>query len=464
MMTLDRRSQPPVRLAAIGTHAARCLLACVLGWLLVAGAVPAHAQVPPEWSVDPAAYEQSMTVTARVTVDGEPVGEIGDRLAAFVDGEVRGVVGSTAAAGPSGEALFFLTVYGTPDDVAAPVRLRVYDATRQEIVRLSPQQTFRADAAHGTPSAPVTLQAGTQGLPGPADWIVKASDYELSMVVTADVLPGAARTEGSADRVAAFVGGQVRGVSTPIEVSGRWLHFLTIYANPSEAGTPVLFRYHHAESNNVLAPVQTEAFTPDAVRGSPDDPAMLRVEHPAPLLNTISPPQGRAGERVDVTLRGSGYLDGVTEPDVAGEGLAAGAFQVVSDSLARLTIEIDRDAVAGVRTLTLTNTEPGGGRSVPTPFTVVTRDLLVNPLTLQAGPNPVGTVATVRVQSADDTQVSVEVYDVLGRHVTTLYDRLLNRADPVALPFDVSTLSSGTYFVRATSRESTVTTTVSVVR
>ena len=191
---------------------------------------------------------------------------------------------------------------------------------------------------------------------------------------------------------------------------------------------------------------------------------MLRVEHPAPLLNTISPPQGRAGERVDVTLRGSGYLDGVTEPDVAGEGLAAGAFQVVSDSLARLTIEIDRDAVAGVRTLTLTNTEPGGGRSVPTPFTVVTRDLLVNPLTLQAGPNPVGTVATVRVQSADDTQVSVEVYDVLGRHVTTLYDRLLNRADPVALPFDVSTLSSGTYFVRATSRESTVTTTVSVVR
>ena len=61
----------------------------------------------PVWSVDPAAFAGSMTVTARVTRAGETVSEDGARVGAFLGGELRG-----SAAVQSASSLAFLTVYG----------------------------------------------------------------------------------------------------------------------------------------------------------------------------------------------------------------------------------------------------------------------------------------------------------------------------------------------------------------
>ena len=78
---------------------------------------------PPTWTVDPAAFEGSMTVTATVVdAAGGPVAETGTRLAAFVGDELRGVADvRTTSLGPRA----FLTVYGGPGEVET-LAFRVY--------------------------------------------------------------------------------------------------------------------------------------------------------------------------------------------------------------------------------------------------------------------------------------------------------------------------------------------------
>lgn len=64
----------------------------------------------------------------------------------------------------------------------------------------------------------------------PPTWAVNPSEYQYNMSVIADItIPGAILD--TLDQIAAYVGGQVRGLAMPVDVDGQNLTFLTVYSN-----------------------------------------------------------------------------------------------------------------------------------------------------------------------------------------------------------------------------------------
>jgi hypothetical protein len=80
-----------------------------------------------------------------------------------------------------------------------------------------------------------------------------------------------------------------------------------------------------------------------------------------------------------------------------------------------------------------------------------------------AAPNPVRGQATLRYEVPEQTSVRIDLFDVLGRRVTTLVDRK-EVAGRQTTTVDASRLSSGTYFVRLQSDGTVRTEQITVVR
>jgi hypothetical protein len=80
-----------------------------------------------------------------------------------------------------------------------------------------------------------------------------------------------------------------------------------------------------------------------------------------------------------------------------------------------------------------------------------------------AAPNPVRGQATLRYEVPEQTSVRIDLFDVLGRRVTTLVNRK-EVAGRQTTTFDASRLSSGTYFVRLQSDGAVRTEQITVVR
>jgi hypothetical protein len=85
-------------------------------------------------------------------------------------------------------------------------------------------------------------------------------------------------------------------------------------------------------------------------------------------------------------------------------------------------------------------------------------------LTVQAYPNPVTTKSTVKVATGRKQDVTVEVYDLLGRRVMQLLDETVSPEQPVNLTLEGGALSSGTYFLRVRGEGVTKTERITVVR
>lgn len=109
---------------------------------------------PPVWEPDPAGFEGSMSVTARLLRDGEPVAEAGALVGAFVDGRVRGSaeVQDVGAYGP----LAFLSVYGDGAE-AGTVAFRVYLPSADRTFDVETTLPLTVGASLGSVSAPVDL-------------------------------------------------------------------------------------------------------------------------------------------------------------------------------------------------------------------------------------------------------------------------------------------------------------------
>lgn len=116
------------------------------------------------WTVTPANYEQTMTLTTTVFVKpyNEEADGPGDQLAAFVDGTVRGVARSEAVAGGR---MFFLTVYGNPGDAGRAITLRYYDAATDRVFPVTAHaMVFQSNGVEGTPRNPVAAVAVRQAV------------------------------------------------------------------------------------------------------------------------------------------------------------------------------------------------------------------------------------------------------------------------------------------------------------
>ncbi|MEW6752416.1 MAG: dockerin type I repeat-containing protein [Candidatus Latescibacterota bacterium] len=116
---------------------------------------PAVPEAQPEWTPDAAGFEQNMSLAAAVRSLGEARSGSGHRLGAFADGECRGVAAPVKALGTW---VYFLVIYG--DSPGQAVSLRFYDALVGQSLPVAPGVTVQANAALGTPQAPLELEAG----------------------------------------------------------------------------------------------------------------------------------------------------------------------------------------------------------------------------------------------------------------------------------------------------------------
>ena len=87
------------------------------------------------------------------------------------------------------------------------------------------------------------------------------------------------------------------------------------------------------------------------------------------------------------------------------------------------------------------------------------------PIAIQeVAPNPVRETGTLRFTVRESGDVSVALYDVLGREVKTLHRGRVSGGQAQQVPLDASALSSGLYFLRIEGNGFTRTERITVAR
>lgn len=112
-------------------------------------------RTPPTWTVNPADYEHSMTIRAKVFVGADSLIDPTDVLAAFVGDQVRGVAHPQLVADGW---RYFLTVYGKPPAYER-IRFRVWDSrTSKTWIATDKTLRFTPDSALGAQGDPFEIR------------------------------------------------------------------------------------------------------------------------------------------------------------------------------------------------------------------------------------------------------------------------------------------------------------------
>lgn len=115
---------------------------------------------PPQWDVEAAAYQYSMTLVGRAFFNGAPLTTPGTRVAAFVGNELRGV-GEVEIAGTLGP-LVFMTLYSNRDR-GETIRFEIYEPdTCVRYPATQERYAFLAEQTRGSTQNPVSLTGLTK--------------------------------------------------------------------------------------------------------------------------------------------------------------------------------------------------------------------------------------------------------------------------------------------------------------
>ncbi|HEX9007150.1 MAG TPA: hypothetical protein VF889_07640, partial [Bacteroidota bacterium] len=89
----------------------------------------------------------------------------------------------------------------------------------------------------------------------------------------------------------------------------------------------------------------------------------IPVINPAPTVTSLSPSNGRAGQKLNVLIKGSGFISGVTVVVVSDAHISS---STTVNNLTQLTatLSIDSAIVPGAKDVTVANLPPGGGTAV----------------------------------------------------------------------------------------------------
>ena len=109
----------------------------------------------PDWSVNSSNFEFSMTLTATITIDGEPFGASNDMVGIFVGDECRGVATSTFV--ETYEKYYFFVTSFSNVHSGDSLRFRYYNASLDEEYELFNVEVFVDGKNLGTPSQPYKL-------------------------------------------------------------------------------------------------------------------------------------------------------------------------------------------------------------------------------------------------------------------------------------------------------------------
>jgi hypothetical protein len=195
---------------------------------------------------------------------------------ALSDLDTKGIVGTDdIIKSQDGFAQFYGSEwYGSLDSMRAGEGYKLYLSGAGEHMFNYPEYVASA--------SPVTLLAAAaddgatpQGTPA---WTVNPRDYQFNMTLTTVLRIGDVESTDEDDMIGAFVGGECRGVVSPVYVESlrRHIAFLMIHSNEAE-GEEVTFRVFDADAALVFEIEESIACIADAVEGTVLEPLVLNT-------------------------------------------------------------------------------------------------------------------------------------------------------------------------------------------
>ena len=109
----------------------------------------------PNWSVNAASYQYSMTFTAFLNVDGTTLTASNDKVAAFVGGEIRGVA-NVVYVSSANKYVAYLSVYANTNNET--IRFKIYNSSTNSTVNIDKTETFGIDEHKGGVFSLIVLQ------------------------------------------------------------------------------------------------------------------------------------------------------------------------------------------------------------------------------------------------------------------------------------------------------------------
>jgi hypothetical protein len=100
----------------------------------------------PNWSVNSASYQYSMTFTAFLNVNGTTLNGVNDKVAAFVNGEIRGVSAVVFEASAN-KYVTYLSVFANTDKET--INFKIYNSATDLVVDINKSTGFRIDGNVG---------------------------------------------------------------------------------------------------------------------------------------------------------------------------------------------------------------------------------------------------------------------------------------------------------------------------
>ncbi len=114
---------------------------------------------PPDWEVNPALYQITMTMIMRLRINNVFSSDPEDQVGIFIGGQLRGTAKLTYV--PSTNTwIAFVTVYGNSSDIGKPLVYEIFDASaclRYPGSFSGTPATFATNATHGSPTSPRVL-------------------------------------------------------------------------------------------------------------------------------------------------------------------------------------------------------------------------------------------------------------------------------------------------------------------
>jgi len=100
----------------------------------------------PNWSFNSANYQQSMTFTAFLNVDGVTLTSDSDQVAAFVGEEIRGLA-SIQYVPSANKYLAYLTVFSNTN--GETISFKIYQSSSNSVVAIDKTEVFAIDSNKG---------------------------------------------------------------------------------------------------------------------------------------------------------------------------------------------------------------------------------------------------------------------------------------------------------------------------
>ena len=191
------------------------------------------------------------------------------------------------------------------------------------------------------------------------NWSVNANQFQHSMNFTAALRLDGSPANGTSNVLGAFVGNELRGVATPVLVSGTALYFLTVYSNQT-SGETLRFEAYTSTDNKTHPAGEMPAFVRGSLLGSASSPFLVNIrgddDFPISLANI--PGQTRNAGEPFAPIALATYLqspdgDPVSWTANAGANLSA---DIVGSTL---TVTATDPSWAGTSTVLVTATETG---------------------------------------------------------------------------------------------------------